>query len=67
MHGESVGQLNVWLVDTLGEANEPRLAEVNRLVVARNAILVGGDLEVAERITAETSVRRSVMPQSESD
>lgn len=60
--GQSVADLNMWLLNALNEANAPRLAEVNRLVVARNAILHGVDQEAAERITAETSARRSLKP-----
>ncbi len=60
-HGDFVGSLNVWLHNALADANAARLSEVDQLVVARNAILVGGDLELARRITAESTARRSLV------
>ncbi len=50
-HGELVLGLNAWLHNGLSRANEEALKEVNGLIVARNAILVGGDTAEAERIS----------------
>jgi hypothetical protein len=63
-HGELVGELNVWLHNALTALNAPRLSEVNQLVLARNTILVGGDPELGKRITAETTARRSSVPEA---
>lgn len=43
--------LNGWLLKELASANASALDEVNELVVARNAILTGGDLEAASRMS----------------
>jgi hypothetical protein len=57
-HAELTVELNLWLYEQLAAANEPALAEVNRLVVERNAILGGTDLEEATRVTEEWTKRR---------
>jgi hypothetical protein len=62
-HADLVVQLNLWLYEQLADANAPALAEVNRLVVERNAILGGTDLEEAGRVTeAWTRQRESPSP-----
>jgi hypothetical protein len=43
--------LNARLLNELSNANAQALDEVNALVVARNAILTGGDLAEARRIS----------------
>jgi hypothetical protein len=58
IHAELTVELNLWLYDQLAAANEPALSEVNRLVVERNAILGGMDLEEATRVTEEWTKRR---------
>lgn len=50
-HAELVLGLNVWLLRELGSANASALDEVNELIVARNAILTGGDQEAARRVS----------------
>lgn len=57
-HADLVVQLNLWLYEQLADANAPALAEVNRLVVERNAILGGTDLEEARRVTEAWTRRR---------
>lgn len=57
-HGDLVVGLNLWLYEQLADANAPALAQVNELVVERNAILGGTDIEEARRITAEWTRRR---------
>lgn len=54
-HAELMIELNAWLLNELAKANGPALEEANALVIARNAILTGGDLEAAAELT-----RRSV-------
>jgi hypothetical protein len=49
-HAELLLDLNAWLLNELSNANAQALDEVNALVVARNAILTGGDLAEARRI-----------------
>jgi hypothetical protein len=58
IHAELTVELNLWLYEQLAAANEPALSEVNRLVVERNAILSGTDLEEATRVTEEWTKRR---------
>jgi hypothetical protein len=58
LHAELVVALNLWLYEHLAAANEPALAEANQLVVERNAILSGTDLEDARRVTEEWTRRR---------
>jgi hypothetical protein len=58
IHAELTVQLNLWLYEQLAAANEPALSEVNRLVVERNAILGGTDLQEARRVTEEWTKRR---------
>ena len=50
-HAELLLDLNAWLLNELSNANAQALDEVNALVVARNAILTGGDLAEARRIS----------------
>lgn len=57
-HADLVIQLNLWLYEQLADANAPALAEVNRLVEERNAILGGIDLEEARRVTEAWTRRR---------
>lgn len=56
-HGELVSALNIWLFNALMEDID--LTEVNELVVERNAILTGLDLDAARRWTDEWSSRRA--------
>ncbi len=58
IHAELTIELNLWLYEQLAAANEPALSEVNRLIVERNAILGGTDLEEATRVTEEWTKRR---------
>lgn len=48
-HALIMRELNIWLWRTLSEAQD--LTEVNDLVVQRNALLAGVDIETAERMT----------------
>jgi len=48
----------LWLYEELADANADALAEVNELVVQRNAILGGMDIEEARRVTEEWTKRR---------
>lgn len=48
-HFELVSGLNLWLVNTLQEENREALNEVNELVVAANASLMGVDHETARQ------------------
>lgn len=50
LHAELVLGLNVWLLRELANANRAAIDEVNELVIARNAILTGGDIEAARRM-----------------
>jgi hypothetical protein len=60
LHGELVVAINTWLHDELARVNKEALAEVNRLVVERNAVLSGIDAEQAERLTWEwTKLRKT--------
>ena len=59
-HSELMRELNLWLYGQLADANAPAIAELNELVVERNAILGGSDLDEARRITeAWTALRES--------
>ena len=57
-HSELVVDLNLWLYGQLADANADALAEVNELVVQRNAILGGLDMEEARSVTEEWTRRR---------
>lgn len=57
-HSELVIELNLWLYGELADANADALAEVNELVVERNAILGGLDIDQARRVTEEWTRRR---------
>ena len=57
-HSELVVELNLWLYRQLADANADALAEVNELVVQRNAILGGLDMEEARSVTEEWTRRR---------
>jgi hypothetical protein len=57
-HSEPVIELNLWLYGQLADANADALAGVNELVVQRNAILAGLDMEEARRVTTEWTRRR---------
>ena len=57
-HSELVIELNVWLYGQLADANADALAEVNQLVVQRNAILGGLGPDEARRVTEEWTRRR---------
>jgi hypothetical protein len=50
-HSKLVFHLNSALYTELSKANAASLAEANELIVARNAILTGGDIEEAKRIS----------------
>jgi hypothetical protein len=56
-HGEMVSALNIWLFASLIDAID--LAAINELVVERNAILTGVDVEAARRWTDEWSNKRA--------
>jgi hypothetical protein len=58
-HGEAVLTLNAHLLNDLLEANKADLADLNRLVLERNAVLLGGDIERAERVTDAWTRRRT--------
>jgi hypothetical protein len=58
IHAALVVELNEWLVEQMSIANASALAEVNRLVDERNAILGGVDIDEARRITAAVTSRR---------
>lgn len=51
-HGEMVLELNAWLLSELAKTNKDSLDEVNTLIVARNAVLTGGDPENGEEAVA---------------
>jgi hypothetical protein len=53
-----VVELNLWLYGRLADANADALAEVDELVVKRNAILGGLDMEEARSVTEEWTRRR---------
>jgi hypothetical protein len=59
LHGELIASFNVWLHTQLVTENAGGIEELNRLVVARNAELIGGDVELAKRVTDEWTARRS--------
>jgi len=56
-HGRLLIDLNVWLCNELMRSID--LEEVNRLIVERNAIVMGVDFETAQRLTSEWSIRHS--------
>jgi hypothetical protein len=58
-HGDLFLGLNTWLHTELSRENEPGLAELNLLIVERNAILYGVDFERAEELTRQDTLRRS--------
>jgi hypothetical protein len=64
-HGQLVVGINGWLHDELGHANEEALTEVNRLVVERNALVMGSDIATAEEQTKKWSDLRdgNITPQ----
>jgi hypothetical protein len=65
LHAELVAGLNLWLYEQLSAANAPALAQTNRLVDERNAILGGTDIEETRRISeAWTKRRESPRPDS---
>lgn len=57
-HGRLIADLNGWLHNELAKDNADGLVEVNRLVEERNAILTGGDVEQARRLTAAWTAQR---------
>ncbi len=59
-HGRLILELNVWLVNALGDADREALEQVNELVVERNAILMRTDLGEAKRMTEEWTRRRNM-------
>ena len=61
-HSELVVDLNLWLYGQLADANADALAEVNELVVQRNAILGGLDMEEARSVTEGCGCRRRQDP-----
>lgn len=59
-HSDLVIALNLWLYEQLADANAPAVAELNELVVERNAILGNTDMTEARRVTeAWTKVQES--------
>jgi extradiol dioxygenase family protein len=52
-HGQLVFELNAWLLNELGHANDSALEEVNELVVRANMIFTG-DRDRAERLARRT-------------
>lgn len=59
-HSELMRELNLWLYEQLADANAPAIAELNELVVERNAVLGGSDLTEARRVTQTwTALRES--------
>jgi hypothetical protein len=58
LHGELVSRLNLWLCQQLSAANAPALAQANRLIDERNAILGGMDLDEARRVGQAVTTRR---------
>jgi hypothetical protein len=62
-HGRLIIELNGWLCNELIKDNAEGLADVDRLVVERNAVLMGGNLEQAARMTAAwTALRQNPAP-----
>lgn len=59
LHGELIASFSVWLHTQLVTGNAGGIEELNRLVVARNAELIGGDVGLAKRVTDEWTARRS--------
>ena len=57
-HGDPVVEINAWLLSALAQANVDELAEVNKIVVERNALLNRIDIEEATRLTEEWTPRR---------
>jgi hypothetical protein len=64
-HGRLTLEINMWLHDALASANAEALADANRLVIERNAILTGADLSDAERLTRQWTEMRSSEVQRE--
>lgn len=57
-HGDVVFRFNAWIVSALSEANREALSQANELVVERNAILGGTDIEAARHLTDEVTRQR---------
>jgi hypothetical protein len=57
-HAGLVIELNLWLYEQLVAANASALDDANLLVVERNAVLGGTDIEEARRVTEEWTRRR---------
>lgn len=57
-HADLVYDFNCWLHETLADDNAPALAEVNQLVIAANAVLIGGSIEDAEAYTEMRMAQR---------
>jgi hypothetical protein len=57
-HADLVVELNLWLYEQLAAANEAALDEVNELMVEKQAILTGLDMEHARRLTEFWTRRR---------
>jgi hypothetical protein len=58
-HGELMYELNSWLYSALAAENAEALEEVNRLVVERNAVLLGAGFEEAKKWTEARMRERS--------
>jgi hypothetical protein len=58
-HADSFSALNAWLHNELVRANTEGASELDELVVARNAALMGVSMEKAARFTKEETARRS--------
>ncbi|WP_248811633.1 hypothetical protein [Frankia sp. AgPm24] len=57
-HGKLVVDINSWLYESLRDANKLALAEVDDLIVKRNAILFGSSVEDARTKTQKITERR---------
>ena len=64
-HHELVNEFNIWLHTELVSENAAGIAQLNELIVERNAILAGVDMDTARLITEEWTTRRATLPASQ--
>jgi hypothetical protein len=64
-HHALVSAFNIWLHTELVSENAPGIAQLNELIVVRNAILAGVDMDTARGITEEWTARRAMLPESQ--
>lgn len=62
IHGDVVFRFNAWIINAVSAANREAVAEMNEIVVERNAVLSGLGVEAARRLTDEVTRQRTENP-----